>query len=80
MTKLVDNKLKNYRAQNGTKEHPARSCREIQLDHPNVKSGMYNFLFVTRLVLLVFDCVLSYMYSTRDNTEMSIATAPRDLR
>ena len=47
---LVDRKIENFRAQNGTKEHPARSCREIKLDHPNFESGLYCFSFVTLLV------------------------------
>lgn len=49
---LVDKKISNFRAQNGTKEHPARSCREIKLDHPNFESGLYCFSFDTLLVLL----------------------------
>lgn len=35
------NKITNYRAQNGTLEHPARSCRDIQLEHPEFQSGLY---------------------------------------
>lgn len=41
MTSLVRNKILNYRAQIGDEEHPARSCRDIQLDHPNSPSGEY---------------------------------------
>lgn len=41
MLTLLDWKLRNLRSQNGTKENPARSCREIQLDHPNFESGKY---------------------------------------
>lgn len=53
---LVDRKIRNFRAQNGTKEHPARSCREIKLDHPSFESGLYCFSFVTLLVLLTCPC------------------------
>ncbi|KAJ7370153.1 hypothetical protein OS493_033778 [Desmophyllum pertusum] len=44
LTKLVDSKLSNFRVQNGNKEHPARSCRDIQMDHPDFQSGLYCFL------------------------------------
>ena len=53
---LVDRKIRNFRAQNGTKEHPARSCREIKLDHPSFESGLYCFSFVSLLVLLTGPC------------------------
>ena len=33
--------LTNYKLQNGTKRYPARSCRELHLDHPDYPSGMY---------------------------------------
>lgn len=41
LAKLVFNKITSYRAQNGTLEHPARSCRDIQLEHPEFQSGEY---------------------------------------
>lgn len=41
MKSLVYRKIENYRSQNGTKERPGRSCREIKLDHPDKKSGEY---------------------------------------
>ena len=53
---LVDRKIENFRAQNGTKEHPARSCREIKLDHPNFESGLYYFSFVTLLLTTTTRC------------------------
>ena len=56
MLTLLDWKLRNIRSQNGTKENPARSCREIQLDHPYFESGLYYFSFVTLLVLLACPC------------------------
>jgi len=37
----VDNKITSYRAQSGNLESPARSCRDIQLDHPESQSGEY---------------------------------------
>ncbi|KAM7448175.1 hypothetical protein ABFA07_003752 [Porites harrisoni] len=33
--------LTNYKLQNGTKRYPARSCRELHLDHPDYPSGSY---------------------------------------
>ena len=52
MTSLVRNKILNYRAQIGDEEHPARSCRDIQLDHPNSPSGLYLFCLLVGLVEL----------------------------
>lgn len=37
----VSNKVTNYKMQKGTKLHPARSCRDIHLSYPNLKSGQY---------------------------------------
>lgn len=65
MLKLVDRKISNFRAQNGTKEHPARSCREIQLDHPNFESGLYYFSFVTLLVLFTCPCKVTHYMTTQ---------------
>lgn len=28
-----------YKSQNGTRTHPARSCRELNLEHPDYPSG-----------------------------------------
>ena len=63
--KLVDRKISNFRAQNGTKEHPARSCREIKLDHPNFESGLYCFSFVTLLVLFTCRCKITQFVTTQ---------------
>ncbi|CAH3131049.1 collagen alpha-1(II) chain-like [Pocillopora damicornis] len=41
MISLLDRKIQTFRVQNGDLEHPARSCREIKLDHPESKSGEY---------------------------------------
>ena len=40
MISLLDRKIQTFRVQNGDLEHPARSCREIKLDHPESKSGL----------------------------------------
>ena len=65
MLTLVDRKLRNFRSQNGTKEHPARSCREIQLDHPNFESGLYYFSFVTLVVSLTCPCKVTQFVTTQ---------------
>ena len=39
---LVDRKVTTYKEQQGDVEHPARSCRDIQLDHPEYRSGEYS--------------------------------------
>ena len=64
-SRLVDKKISNFRDQNGTKEHPARSCREIKLDHPNFESGLYCFSFVTLLVLLTCHCKVTQFVTTQ---------------
>ncbi|KAJ7370530.1 Collagen alpha-2(I) chain [Desmophyllum pertusum] len=37
----IDYVFDNYKIQNGTRRYPARSCRELHLDHPEYQSGRY---------------------------------------
>lgn len=37
----LDFVVANYKRQNGTRQYPARSCRELHLDYPEYPSGRY---------------------------------------
>ena len=40
----IKNMVHNYKKQDGTKLRPARSCRDLKIDHPEKKDGTMTIL------------------------------------
>jgi hypothetical protein len=54
----------NYKKQDGTKIRPARSCRDLKIDHPEKKNGEFFFHYFnfTSMVKLDWRIILITLY------------------
>jgi len=80
----IKNMIHNYKKQDGTKLRPARSCRDLKIDHPEKKDGFYfidpneGCSFDAQLVWCDFKENATCVYPKKSQIPKSALKDPRD--